>query len=1504
MAILRTDIERALDELIADEEGMRFQALAVVLAKQKWPDLIASERHKDNGLDAYAPASIAQDRKGKGLACSITPTLTKIKDDAAKAKKNFPDVEILIFATPQQVTNAKIQPWADEIRREFDYELIVVPREDIITSLMLPANAALCGTLPGIQVSLDKDDIDLLANVREAVAQEARQWLTRLRTVNRPIVSLDAVKLDRAGKETSETFNIDRLRLSLLQSQRIALEAPGGGGKTTTLAQLAVENPREGELAFLVDLPAWIRSGADILDFIARAPAFRARNITASDLARLANSKHYSFLLNGWNEIAEVHSNDAVVALSELERNFPAAGIIVATRTHYITPPLPGAVRVKLLSFNRWQRADYLRQTLGNRSDDLRLQLEGSRALDALTRTPLILAEVVTIFESGGPIPSTRIDVLGEVTALIESSDEHRPHLQATPLFNGAQHYLRELAAQMTARNEVDILEEYARSIIQSTTAELLRKNQIATAPDPATLLHALCAHHTLEQIDYPSVSFRFQHQQFQEFYAARFSATALAKLVESGNDAADRAFAASYINKPMWGEPLRMVAEEIQLRSKADATKKEALDVGVRLVSLALEVDPIFASDLSRLCGPVIWSAVQTKVGKVLRDWYAIGEVHHRQCALAAMLATGADDFTDILIPLLTNEDREVRISTYEAGDAFYPSSLGSDWRRIVEGWDEDSRADFVYEVAHRSWMIEIAESFAMRDPSEKVRAQAIEGLSWIGATEVLTRVLNSLDDSTLEAALPALIPETTPAVLRERLVSANRRLLAGQTKPLDRIRCLLQCVLFGDSDTATDLVTELNNLSPPLDQHAEHAIREALRIVNKQDENWVSTWVGSRLLNGTLWGEQWQSFLAPVLPQNAAGLIDKLATQEVPIREASSIRAVVSASATQALAAKIFTKFCEVQRVTSAGGASPLAWKCRDQLRTLLLDLPIEIAAAGMIECVSGQFSAESFQAVADVLGSINSDPPDLRSTLPDALRQILRNYLKRGVSALLTADLFSDDTRAHAAIALARVGEADDLVDLRKLIDADIQRQKTRSNATTYSNWFVQALLKLGTSNADTVLIDLLQEQKYEGQAVGGLLQRLVPPNQEKPWLSNTTDYEAIWRARAGMRPPDFDVERAGYYAQAIKQRISELTGERARAAEPERVTGRLKSLAFALAKLDGRDNADLILEIMALPGRWDGFVRMNTMKALLQSGVMPTLESLLAVLNPTIEHLLSQGMYNDQNLTLLVDCLELILFSADPSSAIARIKEVMSRFRYRPYQFRDLVVALGHTRSEAAVGFLLDLARGTGGLQNIEDAWIEALGRLNVPESRQIFLSYIDPEIPWVGVNMSFDYRNAGRFAAYIAKWAHQDLVLMQRLLTLSAGSLTPTQKILLSAIYRELGSEDAMLAGVNLLQGTMSSYGVDRGLEMLFLERHPHDGSGAFFLVPRNAEQVRAKLFQMVLNDPSRRKAAFAILGQVEVWRIEHGRPQSEPRHPMIESGEPWPPLSRMNEREG
>jgi hypothetical protein len=64
MPITKAEIEKALDELIDDADGFRFQNLATVLAKEKWPSLVASEPRKDLGADALISATLAPDRKG------------------------------------------------------------------------------------------------------------------------------------------------------------------------------------------------------------------------------------------------------------------------------------------------------------------------------------------------------------------------------------------------------------------------------------------------------------------------------------------------------------------------------------------------------------------------------------------------------------------------------------------------------------------------------------------------------------------------------------------------------------------------------------------------------------------------------------------------------------------------------------------------------------------------------------------------------------------------------------------------------------------------------------------------------------------------------------------------------------------------------------------------------------------------------------------------------------------------------------------------------------------------------------------------------------------------------------------------------------------------------------------------------------------------------------------------------------------------------------------------
>jgi hypothetical protein len=182
----RTQIELALDEMISDETGKKFQGLAVVHAKQKWPQLVACERNWDGGLDAYASAELNSEKKCIGLACSITATSAKVEGDAREARKHYPDLRVLIFSTAKEVTQHTANIWAKDVLEKFGLQLIVVPREEFITWLLDPANADICRHQLGITESSAAEIDALIDQARERInPREAKIAIYLLEQIQR-----------------------------------------------------------------------------------------------------------------------------------------------------------------------------------------------------------------------------------------------------------------------------------------------------------------------------------------------------------------------------------------------------------------------------------------------------------------------------------------------------------------------------------------------------------------------------------------------------------------------------------------------------------------------------------------------------------------------------------------------------------------------------------------------------------------------------------------------------------------------------------------------------------------------------------------------------------------------------------------------------------------------------------------------------------------------------------------------------------------------------------------------------------------------------------------------------------------------------------------------------------------------------------------------------------------------------------------------------------------------
>ncbi|MCJ7547704.1 MAG: hypothetical protein MUP30_12940 [Deltaproteobacteria bacterium] len=1516
MTVQRTEIENALKELISYEEGMKFQGLAVILAKQKWPELIACERHKDLGLDAYVSAYLAADRTGVGLACSLTATLKKINDDATTIKEHYDDIHILIFVTPHKVTNETAENWATEIHKAFGYKLIVVSREDIITSLMLPSNTPLCRTVLSIPVVIEASKVELINKARDATAEVVAARLAHPRLTGKPLIALQAVKLDQEGRDTEDFLDLEGIQASLTAGRRLVLEGPAGRGKTTMLVQLAKQGSDRDVLAFLIDLPAWVNSGLDILDFVARLPSFRSRDIGAGNLAKLYQDARFSFLLNGWNEVSEIHSREAAVALGHLEQSFPAAGIIVATRTHHIRPPLPGAFRVRLLPLTRSQRAEYLKQSLGSRADELVSKLDNNPTLDDLTQTPLILSEVTSIFQSGGVIPTTKIGVLAAVMHLLEKSDEHRNYLQTAPLMGHAKRYLAELAVQLTTRGDTTIAEEEARAIANTASGRLREAGQLAALPEPGAVLNTLCAHHILERLDYPSDAFRFEHQQFQEFYAALQLKHQLWALIEKDNQDRNREFIKQYVNEPAWEEPLRMVVEEIGVRSAEAPGDSDAVRAGKRLIEMSLSIDPIFAGELSHLCGQEVWKEVRSAVGERLRSWYGVADENYKQCALAGMLATGSDDFIDIILPLLTSDNEQVRMSTYRTGAEFHLSSLGPEWRKIVKGWKEDARINFVWEATGDQWMPEIVQDFALGDPSPKVRAAAIQALTWVGSDQDIGKLLEVLDEEGFKQAIQKMDAEDIPSTLRGRALASYQKILSESQDSLTRLRFLIKAAELGEPDIAEKIKHNLSSLpNGKLEDAGEYVIKPAINIVRKTDPQWISHWVAGRIVDGSLWRENWISLVTSIPEEMREGLLQKIGGENLQHTNTRGIIAVLAACADSSLAESAFSKLCEVRRSISnpRDPANQTKWAIIGQLEDLFRSLPPNIAVAGLLNSFARELDAIEFTVVIHALTSVARDEPDLRPLLQDDLRQSLRRYLKNGLNFVLGQDDFSGEMKAHLASALARIGESEDMLDLIPLIRADIERVRkgraarvrgeqselAHGGVMSYDHWHVRALISLDSGSAEAVLLDVLNEPEYEREAALALVRLARTRITEKPFSFKPKEYSVVWEARAGRKPNEFDEERRRRYAIAIKQRINTLLDERERDTKTTAYDGRLKGLTGILATLDSHESAELIFKILALPGKWDGWGRVKALDSLLFNGVQLPAEATLNILNPTIDHMCAEGLYNDQNVQLLKDCLCLLPFVDDPSIGFTRIREVISKTKFPVHELRDIVTAIGGSRGDEALVFLREIAGSLGGkLNRLGEEWIKAIAALGSPEAKQLLLGFIDTEASALPAEVSFAPHESDLLASCIADMALAEDEIKHLILGLCDARLSPSRRLLLSEVIVRLGTLDAIIAGLNLIDDSAKPsvpYGLERALDAVFLERRPYDKAGsAYMLVPRDSNEIRAKLFEMALKDDRRKQSAFALLGQIEVWRLEHGRPTTEPRHPAFDTGEIWP----------
>jgi hypothetical protein len=1537
MSVSRVAIEHALDAIASDEGGMRFQGLAVVLAKLRWPELIACERKWDLGLDAHAPAILSPLQVGMGLSSSITPELEKIQADAKRVKAHFSDLQILVFVTSGKVTNYTVEKWQAEIKKEYGWDLIVMSREEIIATLQMPDNVGLCAEHLGIAVPPPEPTVEaLIQNALAANGEIIANWSRRLG--DSPVIDLRLLRLDEKGAETQEMQQRAGLHELLSRSHRVVFEAPAGRGKTTTLIQLAREQHAQGKLAFLIDLPAWVRRNVGVFEFIAGTPEFQARGVTASDLARVHQARHIIFLLNGWNELAVSESATAAGMICDLECSFAGAGIAVATRAHPIAPPLPGSSRFKIQALTRQERGDYVRARLGDVAESLNEQLRVDRVLDDLTRTPMILAEVVSLFQAGKNIPTSRLGVLDAVTQMMENSETHQTAFANAPLSGLGRAFLERLGSSLVTSGGVQLPEAAARREISVCSRVLQDAGQLGAMPDPGSVLTALCSHHVLERSTYPEITYTFLHQQFQELFAALHLKRELAAIVTTGTGRDD--FATRYVNEPAWTQPVEMLAEFIG-RHSADEPLPNAIAMGQALVEMALPLDAAFAAKLARLCGPEVWKVTREALGARLRELWRSSFSQHRDIAVAGMVASGSEDFKDILEPLLSSEDTNLQLEPYRTGEPFEVTSLGAAWEETVSRWPEGARANFVAEMMQRSPAPAEVIAFAMKDPSPGVRKNLLSFIWWGMSLEEISRFSQTLDNAGFKELIAGMHASELPPSMHPRALESYVDAAKYATEPIGRFLAWRQAASFGHERFVEELKESLSHLDADQVRELEgrdlqgRELRATIEMLRRTASQWVNAWVVQNLLAGALRPDGWIDLVDGLTDVQRDEFVDRVTKNDLTEMRVPGVIPLLRKFADREIVRRLFRRICELVPIiatSTPGDDKQSEAKLARQLEDLLRGMPSNLVVNGILQEIGGSTGAGEIEVVTEIFHIAGRDDTSLREGLSTEVREALRNYLKAAMPTVLTQDDFNGQLKGHFATVIAQVGELSDLAAIERLIEADIERVRTGRLARaadhrskqgngavmSWTVWYVQAMIHLASDAARDLLIRLMTAPDYELDASWGLFQlarseRPSPLLWARNWPMRSKDFSIIWKARAGQAESTFVEPRRTELGAVLRQHIVTLVAERAAEPQPAGLNWRLKHLVIVLAELDGQASAELVLEILSYPQiepsrpkthgasaqpvwLYDAWPRIHGLEALLMQGVVLPSGKTWEIVEPIIQHVRAHR-WNSQESSLLSHVVGIVLFTDDPSASIQRVRQLIEEKLVSMEGMRAQTKALGHSRCPDAVALLRELANDNVRVHHLGDDWVDAVAQFDSQEARDLLLSFIDPTLP--PLSNELIGHHDGRLVRRLTELAQRDAAVRQRIFALAQERIPAAYATVLGKVLANLGTTDALLASLQLLRddgGGGASYELHKNIEEAFVEHRPYRGSSnTVTMVPRSSNAIRSRLMEMVQNDPLRRKSAFALLNEIDKWRMWHGRPDGEPRSPKIEAGFLWPP---------
>lgn len=1239
----------------------------------------------------------------------------------------------------------------------------------------------------------------------------------------------------------------------LRRARALILVGEPGAGKSNALQQIAGTLLAQPDIAPIVrNLPFLAQRGSPILSQLCGKGSFAA--LTEAGFAVLANAAQLVLLLDGWNELSPEHRQWAWAELDALQRDYPSLLLVIATRAGTAVPFTQAAV-LNVLPFDRDRQFAAAARLVGSAGHDLVLRARAVPTLRPLLRTPLFLA---AILRQGiaGTLPTDRETVIAGLVAEAGGTPARREQLR---IALDGQHatFVRAVAEALMDAGTTFCPEEALFPILASVASEL-RAQQLLTQPaSPQTVLDLLISHHLLVGLGAPGErTIGLQHHLIQEWFASFRVANMIVTQPSRQIDLPLRRL----LDAPFYSVAILLAVERLG-RSAANAPQLQTL------ILTTLGIEPFLAADIFQRSRDIIGRALDDDVVAFAERWV----VDDPARAIPFMLATGIERFGPALWSEL-EKSGQLTFDQHRSGRNFPTSALEPQWRKRFPALKDQTRRVLLIDLVEQGddASLAIALRAAATDPSIDVVAGVIDYLDFRDERTRLAGLLDSLPKKMWVELALGREPDSLSDAHRA-LWQRHRRKRFDKAEGLEWINLALEF----------DCAPPLAIIDAALDLKSDNHWTSHQRLFERFPETFQTTLI-ARLIDGGALPYRADMYLQDFEPAEQAALLAIAKT-----RDENHFRRQIAA---QLLGRDAVASMVD-HMILCAGDREALRMPETQEVREVLRSVVLALLVTDILSRTAQDAAQAAVLAslLADWRGRDEDSAFSIsladRAALADRARDWGLILLESGY-ALRRYDL------AELAQLIGRIGTNELLPLLEALWDSDRTRQTAERAARAinphdprtseafmgYEYQYRAAMLAIGGTAVIEAMTRRLDDPGFEHDAAIVLGQLLEIDPAPRGLMGPKLDDLATRRARL--------IERRTSPPHPIAGKIIDKIEGLVAAGDANSIT-RAFQLAGPVTLMNYGDHGPSLLAMIEA-GKENALLR-DFCKAFTARGETLPAHIVRDGIAAGTAALAAMKWVHDNEYWRVEDWLRLIAFADDAHAALPVSGDLPAELR-RHYRLLDLVHSLGYSNSPTAVRALVALLQQSPDL--FRNGWPEAMARIGTAEAGMALL-----ETVVAAPDDATGWRDTSALRSALgAALAKSPEARAQAKRWLSELNHPGKRAAIADAIAQTMDENEA----IELLSLAASASGsaiarvlVDR-LEHTAVLRLPVEGMvDTFELESAPLPNLRRAAFHQLLELPEATPIR-ACLQAIDHLRDRYGKPLTEPNHPDIGTGMPWP----------